>query len=171
MIILSLVRNNNRGSVGFLRTPNRVCVALSRARNGLYILGNMGLLSKAHPLWAQIEQTLTDNGQLGDGFPLRCDRHHQSSRIVKRLEEFPLGSFCREACGLPLSCSHICQLGCHKTGPHTTRCLELVVKKLNCSHQHQMPCHEDIRRFSCTESVTSIYLLNYLILYLTIFIL
>lgn len=32
VIILSLVRNNSDGNVGFLETDNRVCVALSRAR-------------------------------------------------------------------------------------------------------------------------------------------
>lgn len=40
VIILSLVRSNQEGSVGFLGTDNRVCVALSRARNGLYAIGN-----------------------------------------------------------------------------------------------------------------------------------
>ena len=40
VIILSLVRSNQEGSVGFLGTDNRVCVALSRARNGLYAFGN-----------------------------------------------------------------------------------------------------------------------------------
>jgi superfamily I DNA and/or RNA helicase len=40
VIILSLVRNNRGGNVGFLSTDNRVCVALSRARNGLFIFGN-----------------------------------------------------------------------------------------------------------------------------------
>lgn len=32
IILLSLVRNNNENEVGFLKTDNRVCVALSRAR-------------------------------------------------------------------------------------------------------------------------------------------
>lgn len=32
LIILSLVRNNDNNNVGFLKTDNRVCVALSRAR-------------------------------------------------------------------------------------------------------------------------------------------
>jgi hypothetical protein len=33
IVIISLVRNN-KGTIGFLRTSNRTCVALSRARNG-----------------------------------------------------------------------------------------------------------------------------------------
>lgn len=40
IIILSLVRNNSQSRVGFLKTDNRVCVALSRAKNGLYVFGN-----------------------------------------------------------------------------------------------------------------------------------
>lgn len=40
IIILSLVRSNKEGKVGFLRTDNRVCVALSRAKIGLYAFGN-----------------------------------------------------------------------------------------------------------------------------------
>lgn len=40
IIILSLVRNNHHNSIGFLKASNRVCVALSRAIQGLYIFGN-----------------------------------------------------------------------------------------------------------------------------------
>jgi superfamily I DNA and/or RNA helicase len=41
IILLSLVRNNDENKIGFLSIENRVCVALSRAKNGLYIMGNM----------------------------------------------------------------------------------------------------------------------------------
>lgn len=44
IVLLSLVRNNNRGSIGFLSNVNRICVALSRAKQGFYIMGNMDLL-------------------------------------------------------------------------------------------------------------------------------
>lgn len=44
IILLSLVRSNEDGNIGFLNIPNRVCVALSRAREGFYIMGNMGML-------------------------------------------------------------------------------------------------------------------------------
>jgi superfamily I DNA and/or RNA helicase len=32
IILLSLVRSNEDGAIGFLKTDNRVCVAISRAR-------------------------------------------------------------------------------------------------------------------------------------------
>ena len=35
IILLSLVRSNKEGKIGFLKTENRVCVALSRAKVGL----------------------------------------------------------------------------------------------------------------------------------------
>lgn len=44
IILLSLVRSNTENSIGFLKNENRVCVALSRARNGFYIMGNMEML-------------------------------------------------------------------------------------------------------------------------------
>lgn len=45
IILLSLVRNNNNNYIGFLKIENRVCVALSRAKEGMYVMGNMDLLA------------------------------------------------------------------------------------------------------------------------------
>ncbi|CAN0349445.1 unnamed protein product, partial [Scytosiphon promiscuus] len=42
IIILSLVRSNRNADIGFLRSSNRVNVALSRAQHGMYIIGNAG---------------------------------------------------------------------------------------------------------------------------------
>ena len=41
IILLSLVRSNPQNEIGFLRTFNRVCVAFSRAKIGLYVIGNI----------------------------------------------------------------------------------------------------------------------------------
>jgi helicase required for RNAi-mediated heterochromatin assembly 1 len=40
VIILSLARANNEGDIGFLKIRNRVNVALSRAKCGMYVVGN-----------------------------------------------------------------------------------------------------------------------------------
>ena len=40
IIIISLVRSNKEKKIGFLKISNRVNVALSRARHGLFIFGN-----------------------------------------------------------------------------------------------------------------------------------
>ena len=47
IIILSLVRSNHQNQIGFLKASNRVCVALSRARYGLFIFGNASCLRDA----------------------------------------------------------------------------------------------------------------------------
>lgn len=44
---MSLVRSNDKDQIGFLRASNRICVALSRARNGLFIFGNANCLKNA----------------------------------------------------------------------------------------------------------------------------
>ncbi|KAI4120999.1 MAG: hypothetical protein LQ338_006622 [Usnochroma carphineum] len=57
VIILSFVRSNAEGKCGFLRTSNRINVALSRARHGMYIVGDAKTASSV-PMWAKIVQIL-----------------------------------------------------------------------------------------------------------------
>jgi superfamily I DNA and/or RNA helicase len=73
IILLSLVRSNSEGKIGFLRTDNRVCVALSRARHGLYIIGNMDDLTKGSEIWKKIEETLMTQVALGTHLTLQCE--------------------------------------------------------------------------------------------------
>jgi regulator of nonsense transcripts 1 len=53
-IILSTVRNNIRGEIGFLDSPQRINVALTRAKKGLIILGNYECLSKRAGIWKDL---------------------------------------------------------------------------------------------------------------------
>jgi len=63
VILLSLVRNNDRKNAGFTSNPNRVNVALSRARRGLYVFGNMSLLWHAGgDLWWEVLKILDNEG-------------------------------------------------------------------------------------------------------------
>ncbi|EPY51210.1 helicase Required for RNAi-mediated heterochromatin assembly Hrr1 [Schizosaccharomyces cryophilus OY26] len=73
VILLSLVRNHDQQTVGFLVSSYRVCVALSRARRGLYIFGNAEMVATANPLWWDVINTLTQDEELpglGDYLPL-----------------------------------------------------------------------------------------------------
>ena len=42
---MSLVRSNQKKQAGFVKEKNRVCVALSRARHGMYVIGNFEMMS------------------------------------------------------------------------------------------------------------------------------
>ncbi|KAM0828133.1 hypothetical protein ACQ4PT_067748 [Festuca glaucescens] len=54
VIILSTVRSNGRGAVGFLADNQRTNVALTRARHGLWIVGDANTLSKSGTVWTDI---------------------------------------------------------------------------------------------------------------------
>ncbi|XP_047991491.1 NFX1-type zinc finger-containing protein 1-like [Leguminivora glycinivorella] len=114
IILLSLVRNNDHDSIGFLGTENRICVALSRAREGFFILGNIDLLKRNSTLWTNIAQTLEDNGSLGSTLKLKCVNHGQITEIksVKDFAKVPEGG-CLLNCKYNMQCGHPCPRMCH----------------------------------------------------------
>uniref|UniRef100_A0A182PL95 AAA domain-containing protein n=1 Tax=Anopheles epiroticus TaxID=199890 RepID=A0A182PL95_9DIPT len=92
IVLLSLVRsgsgeNGAAETIGFLAHENRICVALSRAREGFYIVGNMMLLAKCSKTWHRIEGKLREQAAIGDSLPLQCAVHGQAVE-VKTPEDF-----------------------------------------------------------------------------------
>jgi helicase required for RNAi-mediated heterochromatin assembly 1 len=82
VVLLSLVRNNRKGDIGFLTNDNRVCVALSRARRGFYIFGSARLVAKASPLWRKVLAVMeSDPHRIGHALPITCRTHGQTSQI------------------------------------------------------------------------------------------
>ncbi|MCO5556226.1 hypothetical protein L7F22_009772 [Adiantum nelumboides] len=79
IIILSLVRNlcfeKEVESIGFLESSHRICVALSRARDGLYILGNADLLSSKSELWQAVVNDMRSTNAVGSFLTLVCHNH------------------------------------------------------------------------------------------------
>ncbi|CAL4975998.1 unnamed protein product [Urochloa decumbens] len=54
IIILSTVRSNSKGDIGFLSDNHRTNVALTRARHCLWILGNANVLSNSGTVWEAV---------------------------------------------------------------------------------------------------------------------
>nr|BAJ99854.1 predicted protein [Hordeum vulgare subsp. vulgare] len=54
VIIISTVRSNEDGAVGFLRDAKRTNVALTRAKHCLWVIGNATTLSKNRSVWQDI---------------------------------------------------------------------------------------------------------------------
>jgi len=69
IIVISLVRSNRTKTMGFLSVENRINVALTRARHGMFIVGNSDMLH-GHTLWRNIMDTLRSDGSFGDRMPL-----------------------------------------------------------------------------------------------------
>ncbi|KAE8768198.1 hypothetical protein D1007_60355 [Hordeum vulgare] len=62
IIIISTVRSNKAGSVGFLTNMQRTNVALTRAKHCLWIVGNGTTLSNSKSVWQNIVKDAQDRG-------------------------------------------------------------------------------------------------------------
>ncbi|KAF0765131.1 NFX1-type zinc finger-containing protein 1-like, partial [Aphis craccivora] len=183
IILLSLVRSNENGKVGFLKMENRICVALSRARNGLYIMGNMENLYNSSNLWKEIKQKLINQDSYGNELTLKCEVHRDSITKVSKCEDFkPISEGgCTILCNDLMKCGHYCSSICHVYDrEHTTfitcqnpcnrtcennhpcekqcatdcgDCMVPMLKTLTCGHQAELPCHVDSKNFKCIEKV------------------
>lgn len=62
---MTLVRSNESGNVGFIKTENRICVALSIAKYVLYIMNSTNYFYNSGDLWKQIKETLLNRDSYG----------------------------------------------------------------------------------------------------------
>ena len=184
IILLSLVRSNENGKVGFLKIENRVCVALSRAKKGFYCFGNFALLKESCCLWKDILCYLEQKGKLGSFLLLNCYNHPNMKTEIHTVDDFkkvPEGG-CNRMCDVRLECGHVCKLHCHprdpfhkdyvchqpcaKTCDNGHPCPELChmpcslckvkVEKVIplCGHLQSVPCHLDPKKFKCKAPCT-----------------
>jgi hypothetical protein len=109
IILLSLVRSNKRGIIGFLSTSNRICVALSRAKIGFYLIGNASLLGAKNGTWSKILEILRSGNAIGTELVLQCQLHPQKTTAVARDSDFKKAEDggCDKQCGATLECGHV----------------------------------------------------------------
>ncbi|KAF9136969.1 NFX1-type zinc finger-containing protein 1 [Linnemannia schmuckeri] len=138
IIILSLVRSNSNNSIGFLKTSNRICVGLSRAKKGMYIIGNAQLLKEQSKLWNTIIMSLLHQShgfKIGNRIKLQCPRHPEMISQVGLEAEFDQvqGGGCSKPCGgvFP-DCGHPCPFQCHAGDHDDMFCNHPCGKPLQC---------------------------------------
>ncbi|OUT54053.1 MAG: hypothetical protein CBB71_23335 [Rhodopirellula sp. TMED11] len=68
-IVISCVRSNQRQEVGFFSRANRLNVALTRARSGLVIVGNIDTFKK-HTHWRSLARSYQQRGLMRTGSPV-----------------------------------------------------------------------------------------------------
>jgi len=119
IVLLSLVRSNDKQSMGFLDSANRAVVALSRARRGLYVFGNALTVvvpnTPSFDLWGGITDTFRENDRLEHRLPLTCSTHGNITEVLEPIEwkNFGLTGGCKVKCRGSLPCRHACPHNCH----------------------------------------------------------
>ena len=124
VILVSLVRSE---ALGFVANHSRVCVAMSRAKHGLYVIGNFSkLFITKSSLWRSLVQTMKTKEKFGTSLPLVC-KGHGTTTEVRTSEDFTLvaDGGCSRPCVSRLPCRHMyqCYNGC---GP----CKDMVIKAI-----------------------------------------
>ena len=143
IILLSLVRSNKENKIGFLRTFNRVCVAFSRAKKGLYIIGNIDCIIKGEKIireknvknknfddkmldvWQRIKDKAKEMNIIGDKLILIC-QNHKNKTVIGNEKDFakcPEGG-CQEMCRKRMNCGHVCEKICHVYDCNENKCLK-----------------------------------------------
>ncbi len=124
LVLVSLVRSNEHGVIGFLNVMNRVCVALSRARYGMYLFGNKKCITKAaldkatpagdNKTWLKVLGVLERQKAVGPALPLVCQQHGLKTKVksMKDWDQVKEGG-CSLVCNKQLHCGHHCQRNCH----------------------------------------------------------
>ncbi|ELR09946.1 hypothetical protein GMDG_04422 [Pseudogymnoascus destructans 20631-21] len=144
VIVVSLVRSNKDQKCGFLKTSNRINVLLSRARHGMYIIGNSDT-SRPVPMWAKVLSVLERSNNIGPSLALCCPRHKETPIEVSVPDDFsrlaPEGG-CAKRCSSRLQCGHSCINMCHSSSLHkAVRCLERCPRtKKGCEHECPRVC-------------------------------
>ncbi|SMQ51354.1 unnamed protein product [Zymoseptoria tritici ST99CH_3D7] len=146
IVLVSLVRSNPQQNVGFLRTPNRINVLLSRAKHGMYIFGDTKTMEGV-PMFREVADTLRADGNLGDALELCCQRHPDRPISVRTPEDFDRLSpeaGCDLLCDKPLDCGHSCGAKCHSEVLHGVyQCKKPCPKpREHCEHPCAQACGE-----------------------------
>ncbi|GAW16095.1 hypothetical protein ANO14919_055180 [Xylariales sp. No.14919] len=150
IVIVSLTRSNNNGDIGFMSSPERLNVLLSRARNGLILIGNAETFMnsrKGGQLWTRFIDMLKAQDHIYDGLPVKCEQHPTRLAVLRSPEDFdnecPDGG-CKEPCGASLKCGiHKCPRSCHHRSDHSKMtCDKIVEVKCSKGHAQKRKCYE-----------------------------
>ena len=74
-----------------MSSPERLNVLLSRARNGLILLGNSSTFigaRKSRGLWNNLFDLLKAGRHIYDGLPVKCERHQGRQAILSQAIDF-----------------------------------------------------------------------------------
>jgi hypothetical protein len=142
-------------------------VLLSRARLGMYVVGNVGYFENnkqgLSPHWSHLldhlrgtqssdseveldnssdkdlDKSIQHTSRVGPAIPLCCPIHRENVHLARSPEQLSLG-FCTLICQDTLSCGHLCGLKCHWPKLEHNSCCEVLVESPCKIHPCSIPC-------------------------------
>ena len=144
-IVLFMCNGSERESKpGCQYRDQRLLSVLTRARIGLYIIGNFTWLATNSPLWSRVVSEARRLELFGTCLKLTCSNHPNEPTTVSTAEDIQKRRE-KRGCGLPcqarLECGHCCKELCHNH--------ELEKASVVCNQ----PCSRDICEYGhkCTK--------------------
>ena len=171
-VIISLTRSNKEKSIGFLKEIERRCVAQSRAKCGMYFVGNAKMF-KENPTWKVITRKMELMKLLDDKLPICCFRHPNNKRYVTQSNSLKTKSisddsqlmyyvmtkdtWCKATCDVEFECNiddHRCKKSC--TPRHDdSKCLSKVIFTFpSCNHTTTKECYVKEENMKCYVDVS-----------------
>lgn len=86
-----MTRSNKSFDIGFMAAPERLNVLLSRARDGLIMIGNFETFvhaRKGKDTWQKLSAHLKENNHIYEGFPVKCEKHPDRTALLYKPEDF-----------------------------------------------------------------------------------
>ncbi|KAI7880615.1 hypothetical protein K492DRAFT_147074 [Lichtheimia hyalospora FSU 10163] len=126
-------------------TPEyNISLALSRAKHGLYIIGNVPSLGKG--VWANVTQQMRARGMLDSHLTVTCKSHPDTTNQLGHYKDFDLvrNGGCNRICNTLLECGHACEELCHhlKHANAANKCKRPCVRSRSCEHSCPNACYE-----------------------------
>lgn len=86
-----MTRSNNSHDIGFMSASERVNVLLSRARDGMVIIGNSETFlnaRKGQDVWRKVFGHLKEHNHIYEGLPVKCEKHPDRVATLKSPDDF-----------------------------------------------------------------------------------
>ncbi|RKO99765.1 hypothetical protein CXG81DRAFT_20201 [Caulochytrium protostelioides] len=137
VVVVSMVRSNEKHECGFLKIQNRVNVMLSRAKHAMYIVGNADTASRG-PMLGEVVEQLRSARLVGPAFMTACHRHPGEAVPAAMPGDLSEQAVCRSLCNVTMACGHPCVKSCHGDAH---QCRAICKKPLpQCGHPCTQQC-------------------------------
>lgn len=93
IVLVSMTRSNKSHDIGFMAAPERLNVLLSRARDGLIMIGNSETFMNARKgkeVWRKLFDHMKENNHIYEGFPVKCEKHPDRTALLSSAEDFEI---------------------------------------------------------------------------------